>query len=195
MNVDVITLRERHIMRDSVSTFVAVFLLAILLDGSSAFGDRPNETPKRLRELSSHVCVGTVLALNAKTHRSVNWEQNRYKIEIEVASVLKGAGIRLKDKITVISSSQVWIGDPDPRSMPVGWNGMGAPSKNAQVLVYLKEVKPGYFKFIEPNGFSNLERLRKSPDKGLSHMSKEEWDLTRDKMKIKPASSIPAKND
>jgi len=171
----VITLKESLVLTNLTFKFVASYFLIALISNSFAFADRPDESPAALRAMSSHVCAGIVKALNAKTDRSANWETTSYNVEIAVTSVLKGTDIGQNDHIEVRSDLKKWVGDPD--SMPTGWNGVGAPPENAQVLVYLSGSKSKGFRFAEPNGFVDIETLRKFPDQIQSHMSNDEWDI------------------
>ena len=148
-----------------------IFLIAT---ATIALGDRPPEPPAYLRRVSSNVCAGIVIARNPTVNQSSDWRKTDYSVEIAVTSILKGTDIGLLDRIRVESDSKEWIGNPN--DMPTGWNGVGTPLVNAQVLVYLKGSKSAGFRFVEPNGFVNLERLRANPTLLQSHVSDDEWE-------------------
>ena len=141
---------------------------------SVAFADRPPEPPSVLRQISTHVCAGTVVARNPSVSRKSNWETTDYLVEIVVTSVLKGKEIGLMERIQVDSQLRKWIGRDD--KMPTGWNGVGAPMLNAQVLVYLTGDKATGFKFAEPNGYTNIQKLRNDPTQIQAYMSDQEWE-------------------
>ena len=100
------------------------------------------------------------------------------------------------DRIRVESFLKEWIGSPNLNERPVGWNGMGAPSTNAQVLVYLTGSKSTGFKFVEPNGALNVQRLRENSTLLQSHLSNEEWETVERNIgnvpPVKPDSIVNA---
>jgi hypothetical protein len=131
-----------------------------------------------------------VIARNPNVKHSSNWKTTDYSVEIAVTSVLKGSEIGLLDRIRVESDAKEWIGKPN--EMPTGWNGVGAPSVNAQVLVYLAGSKSKGFRFVEPNGFVDLQRLRANSVFLQSHVSSEEWEtIERNIGNVAPVRSEP----
>lgn len=153
---------------------LTVALLILTATPVVALGDRPPEKPAYLRRVSSHVCAGVVVSRNPKVEKSSRWRTTHYSVELAVTSVLKGTEIGLLDRIHIESDYREWTGQPN--EMPTGWNGVGAPSVNAKVLVYLTGGKSTGFRFVEPNGFIDVETLRENSGLLQSHLSNEEWE-------------------
>ena len=130
-----------------------------------ARAEKELSSPEELQETATHIVVGKVLAVYARTEKAGDWEYTRRVAEVQVQKVEKGEGVKEKDLIYARYYNRKWIGKgrlppsdlghwPHPKA---GESWRVYVAKNAYDG-YMFENNDGGFNVLGVNGFEELER-------------------------------------
>lgn len=143
---------------------IAVVVLSVLTLAAQVTAERPNLSPERLQNESTHVVTGTVKAVYSRDveteRRGRGTIETHSVLEIEVDTVEKGAGIEPKEVIYARCWNVTKSGEGPPRP---GAGGHRIP-REGRVRAYLArgEYLPtgqedNGFTVVYPNGVRSLD--------------------------------------
>jgi hypothetical protein len=132
-------------------SLVALAYLALLTSDSS-LADRPPESTKQLKNMATHVVVGTIAKVYKNQSSLGNWKTTECVAEVIVAKVNKGNEIVAKDRIFVKYYYKDWIGQGEMSE--TDWLGQRGFKAASPVLLYLNGTSSQGYRVSEPNGFA-----------------------------------------
>jgi len=145
----------------------AVLILLASLT-SSAFGAKAGEDAAQMRNMATHVIVGTVVQIYHRDQTTKDQHATKYVAEIRTEGIEKGEGLQNGDLVYVRYSSSRWLPTATPVPSQLGHDGL--PREGETLRIYLARnaydggsgyPQDGGFNVIFPNGFQRLGQARK----------------------------------
>lgn len=155
--------------RIALSSLILVLAALAAFAAGPATPEKANLTPAELREVATHVVVGEVRAIYARTVRDGSWEVTYHLAEVAPSSVEKGqvVGRDGEDETGLVYVrywTRRWTGF---FSAPPSTNGhRGVPAAGDTLRIYLaRNAYDGFYKENDDSGFNviganGFERLK-----------------------------------
>jgi hypothetical protein len=149
-----------------IRSLFALALLATLV--VPALAEKVDMSPDDLRSTATHVIVGKVSAIYARTESGGDWRYTHYVAEARVLASEKGEGLKKGDLVYVRYWRRAWIGKS--RQPPSTSGHRGLPGVGATVRIYVAknaydgfsfDNKDGGFNVIGANGFEEIKPERR----------------------------------
>lgn len=143
---------------------LAVALLLVAAP-SVVHAEKPNLSPEKLAELSTHIITGNVANIFERVTRDGSWETHHMVAEVRIDKCEKGEGLNAGDLVYVRYWHRGWIG---AGQIPPGTNGhRGMPESGQAMRIYLARNaydgfsnanNDGGYNVIGANGFELLKQ-------------------------------------
>jgi len=124
-------------------------------------------SPEELRSTATHVVVGKVTAVYARTETSGDWKYTHYVAEVQIAETEKGEGLKKGDLVYARYWQRQWVSKAEQPPSTIGHRGL--PGQGQMIRVYLAKnaydgfgnTNDGGFNVIGANGFEEVKAARK----------------------------------
>lgn len=127
-----------------------LILLSICLYINPSWSAVPAYSLEELEKYAIHIIEGKVVSIASSGGLL---KRKVYQIEVEISKVTKGTGIKIKDKIKVLTWNNaifnLHIAKPQGHGRP--------PKKGDQIIVYINNKDKNGFNAIMPNGIFSLK--------------------------------------